>query len=296
MKTVRTFLLLLSVLFSAIPMMAQHEGICTNPDAPAQFPGGKKALHSWVNDHIVYPTDGFIPPTGRIILRLTVEADGSVSYSTPVKRSHYGELEYAATDCIALMPKWTPAMKEGKAVKSYVFLPFNFKKTDSAEIVRLQGGITKEKMAQLYAYEMSEVSDDDKASVGIVSQEEIFVDETAGRKASVKKNPEFPGGNSALSRWLSAKLRYPDNAMDNDAQGRILVQFKVETDGSVSDAEVMNNIFPELDREALRVVNSMPKWIPGTVDGVPTRTTFRLPITFALTPDNDEITIYTLDN
>lgn len=302
MKILRPLLLLLVVFASALPTMAQHEGICTNPDVRAQFPGGKEALHRWVNDHIVYPrTDRFIPPTGRNILRLTIDTDGSVIYSTPVKKSGYDELEYASTDCISLMPRWTPAQKEGKAVKSYVFLPFNYKTTDSAVLARQQGGISPEKMKQMLNIEYS-VIDDNAASIGVVSAEAADdgmvykKDSLEPIKEEVRENPEFPGGLSALSRWLSANLRYPENAIDNYAQGRVLVQFEVEADGSVTDAKLLNHIFPELDREALRVVNSMPAWKPGTVDGEPVRCSFRLPVNFALTPDQDEITVYFLDN
>ena len=91
--------------------------------------------------------------------------------------------------------------------------------------------------------------------------------------------PTFKGNVQA---WLTSHLNYPASAADNNIQGKVIVKFVVGRDGSVSRAEVLRGVDPALDREALRVVNSMPKWNPGMNNGQPANVWFQLPITFKL--------------
>ena len=105
-------------------------------------------------------------------------------------------------------------------------------------------------------------------------EEEIFV--------AVEQPAEFPGGQAALMKWLSQNIRYPEAAQQNDIQGRVVVKFVVEKDGSVAQATIARGVDKDLDREALRVVNKMPKWQPGKNNGVAVRSYFNLPVTFKL--------------
>ena len=97
-----------------------------------------------------------------------------------------------------------------------------------------------------------------------------------------ESNPEFVGGMEALSQYIADNIRYPEQAKNDGTQGRVLVRFTVEPDGSVADAEVLRGIGSGCDEEALRVVKSMPKWKPGQVNGRPVRVQYTLPITFKL--------------
>lgn len=92
--------------------------------------------------------------------------------------------------------------------------------------------------------------------------------------------PVFPGGQSALVQWLCDNLKYPDEAKKNGIKGRVVVVFVVEKDGSVGSAKVFRSVHPILDAEALRVVNAMPKWTPGKMQGKPVRVKYTLPLTF----------------
>jgi len=98
----------------------------------------------------------------------------------------------------------------------------------------------------------------------------------------VEQNPSFPGGNDALMKWLSKNLKYPASAQDNGIQGRVMVQFVVNKDGSIVDPKVVRSIDPALDKEALRVVSAMPKWQPGKQRGKTVRVRFTLPVLFRL--------------
>ena len=98
----------------------------------------------------------------------------------------------------------------------------------------------------------------------------------------VEQMPSFPGGNKALFDYLSENIKYPILAEENGIQGRVIVTFVVEKDGSITEAKVVKSVHPSLDKEALRVVKGMPKWIPGVQNGVPVRTKYTIPVTFKL--------------
>lgn len=98
----------------------------------------------------------------------------------------------------------------------------------------------------------------------------------------VEQMPEFPGGMKALNRWLAENVVYPALAAENGVQGRVVVSFIVDRDGSISNAKIARSVDPTLDREALRVVSKMPQWKPGKQDGKPVRVKYSVPVTFRL--------------
>lgn len=99
---------------------------------------------------------------------------------------------------------------------------------------------------------------------------------------TVEKMPEFPGGVTALMDYINNNLRYPSDAEEAEMQGRVIVEYVVNKDGSISDAKVTKRVFPSLDEEALRVVKRMPRWRPGEQKGEKVRVKFTLPISFKL--------------
>jgi protein TonB len=99
----------------------------------------------------------------------------------------------------------------------------------------------------------------------------------------VEEQPEFPnGGMSGLMQYLSKNIKYPPIAQENGTQGRVIVQFVVNRDGSIVDAKVMRGVDPYLDKEALRVIAGMPKWKPGKQQGKAVRCRFTVPVMFRL--------------
>ena len=92
--------------------------------------------------------------------------------------------------------------------------------------------------------------------------------------------PNYPGGFIECSNFLDEHIKYPATAKESGTHGRVVLQFIVEKDGSLSQIEVVRNVDPDLDKEAVRVVKSMPKWIPGKQNGETVRVKFTLPITF----------------
>lgn len=98
----------------------------------------------------------------------------------------------------------------------------------------------------------------------------------------VEQPPSFPGGQAALLSWLSSHVKYPPIAEENGIQGRVIVGFVVERDGSVSQVQVIRGVDPSLDKEAARVVASMPKWTPGRQNGQNVRVKYNVPVNFKL--------------
>ena len=98
----------------------------------------------------------------------------------------------------------------------------------------------------------------------------------------VEQMPEFPGGQEALMQFLRQEVKYPKEAFKDGVQGRVVVQFVVEKDGSISEVEVVKKVNEHLDAEAVRVVNAMPKWKPGKQKGENVRVKYTLPISFRL--------------
>lgn len=108
----------------------------------------------------------------------------------------------------------------------------------------------------------------------VVEEEQIF--------QVVEEMPSFPGGDAECMRFLNKNIKYPTIAQENGIQGRVILQFVVNKDGSIVDVVVARSVDPYLDKEAVRVVNMMPKWKPGKQRGKPVRVKFTLPVTFRL--------------
>lgn len=112
------------------------------------------------------------------------------------------------------------------------------------------------------------------------------LDERAQMKANknviIEVMPSFPGGDVELIKWLSKNIKYPAIAEENGVQGRVIVRFVVGKDGTIRNPEIVKSVDPSLDKEALRVIKSMPRWTPGKQNDVPVEVYFTLPVTFQL--------------
>ncbi|WP_294721207.1 M56 family metallopeptidase [Prevotella sp.] len=121
-----------------------------------------------------------------------------------------------------------------------------------------------------------------------------------GKKMPCTDNPEmfprFPGGNIALFEYLSKNIKFPKSKENEDVKVRVVTTFTVEKDGSITDAKIVRSQGEAFDNEALRVINGMPKWIPGTQNGKAVRVKYTLPITFSTTDSDKKIkSVRTID-
>lgn len=113
-----------------------------------------------------------------------------------------------------------------------------------------------------------------EAPADSTAKEEVFM--------VAEQMPEYPGGMKEMLKFLQDNLKYPENAMKNNVQGRVIVQFVVEKDGTPTEFKVLRSVDPDLDAEALRVMKAMPKWKPGMQKGQVVRVKFTVPVSFKL--------------
>ena len=128
-------------------------------------------------------------------------------------------------------------------------------------------------------------SEDDNTAVEIKYIEPVVEEEEPAEEEIfmvVEQMPEFPGGMAELMKFLGKNIKYPTIAQENGIQGRVIVQFVVNQDGSIVDPVVMRSVDPYLDKEALRVISTMPKWKPGMQRGKAVRVKYTVPVTFRL--------------
>ncbi len=123
---------------------------------------------------------------------------------------------------------------------------------------------------------------DQNTAIAIVEIEEEQVVEEAEVFFIVENMPEFPGGDLELRKHIAQNIQYPEIAKENGIQGRVFVQFVVNQKGEVEQVKVVRGVDPSLDKEAIRVINSLPKWKPGSQRGKPVKVSFTVPINFQL--------------
>lgn len=139
---------------------------------------------------------------------------------------------------------------------------------------------------------LAHASETEKTTAAVKSTTKIseITDERSAPKKVFKRKvydlvdemPSFPGGLEELYKWIDNNVQYPAVARENGIEGRVILKFIVEKDGSLSDSTVIHSVHPIVDREALRLVGQMPKWNPGKRAGIPVRVRYCLPIKFKL--------------
>lgn len=225
-----------------------------------EFPGGTEKMMDYLSKSIKYPEAAKEKGiSGRVFLSFVVEKDGAVS-NVKVVKGIGKECDDEAVRVVKAMPKWKPGMQKGKPVRVSYMLPIFFK-LDEGEANKPVKGETVAPQADLKP-----------GKDGVWDIAETM--------------PEYPGGIDGLRTFMQDNLTVPEKYkdMDTKAEYRIFVQFVVAEDGSVTNVELKK---PEpskkdLNDEAVRVVKSMPKWKPGTVDGKPVRVRYVLPVTYRL--------------
>ncbi len=228
-----------------------------------------------------------------VIIALVVFVNGvvqnamkqNVAIETDVELTKLAEKQEAKVE-----RKETPQVEkvEVEKVKSSVkFTAPEIKKDDEVkpeEEIKSQEDLSKTNTA-IGAFD---VKGNDEAAGEVLKAKEVIAQPEPPKEEETKvfdvveQMPSFPGGQSALFQWLSSNIKYPVVAEENGVQGRVIVTFVVERDGSITDVKVVKSVDPSLDKEAVRVTKSMPKWIPGKQNGSAVRVKYTLPVTFRL--------------
>ena len=234
--------------------------VVKEPEVAAEYPGGTPALMRFLSMKVKYPKEAEKRgEQGKAYVKFVVKSDGNVDYVQIAKSSGSKTLDDEAMRVVKSMPRWTPAKHNGENVYSMLTLPVVFKLGDvpTVSVSAPEGE--------------KEVAD---VKIALVDEEIYQV---------VEQIPEFKGGMQALMKYLTSNINYPQEAKDKNIQGRSLIGFVVEKDGSITDVEVARSSGNDLlDQESVRVVKSMPKWNPGKQKGKVVRTRFVLPVMFRL--------------
>ena len=127
----------------------------------------------------------------------------------------------------------------------------------------------------------TEIDEDTEIDIQVDTEEEEETDEVFDFFV-LEDKPEFPGGNAALLKWIANNTKYPEIAKENNITGRVFVQFVIGKSGAVTNVKILRGVDPYLDKEALRVVKSMPKWKPGKQRGKAVKVSYQVPINFKL--------------
>lgn len=186
-------------------------------------------------------------------------------------------------------PKVEQVQKVEKVKSSIAFTPPVIKKDSEVkpeEEMKTQDELKETKTA-IGAFDVK--GNDESGGTVLKAVEEIATPEPPKQEAEqnkvfdvVEQQPQFPGGMGALNQWLGSNIKYPAMAAENGIEGRVIVRFVVERDGSVSGVHVVRGVDSSLDKEATRVVAQMPKWIPGKQNGSAVRVKYTVPVTFRL--------------
>ena len=186
-------------------------------------------------------------------------------------------------------PKVEQVQKVEKVKSSIAFTPPVIKKDSEVkpeEEMKTQDELKETKTA-IGAFDVK--GNDESGGTVLKAVEEIATPEPPKPEAEqnkvfdvVEQQPQFPGGMGALNQWLGSNIKYPAMAAENGIEGRVIVQFVVNKDGTIVDPVVVRSVDPYLDKEALRVIKAMPKWKPGKQRGKAVRVKYTVPVTFRL--------------
>ncbi|MGD0583454.1 MAG: energy transducer TonB [Bacteroidales bacterium] len=181
-----------------------------------------------------------------------------------------GKFDNSIPDINKLKPDVPPVLKPITMVKPYV-APIIVDKLDSNDVT----------MAAVPNFDSTRDRPVDILIKPDVDPVEIVTSESE-YPVIVQEMPEFPGGQTALLKYINDNINYPASAIDNGIEGKIILRFVVSTDGSVKRIEILRSVDPLLDQEAVRVISQMPKWKPGKNNGTPAAVWFSVPVTFRI--------------
>ena len=210
-------------------------------DRDATFPGGLEAIRKYLDKNFVRPLE-CSNIEGNMEVAFIVDEEGKVSI-VEVTKSLHPKLDKALTQVFMNMPKWQPAMRDGKPRQMRFTMPLRY-------------------------FQNAPLQDNFR----------IFYNE----KGQLVTMPQFPGGKEKLKEFLSKNLKYPVECEASGITGKVVVGFVVEKDGKVTQVKLNRSSDPAFNMEAYRVMKKMPRWIPGKVGDEPITVRYKLDINFRL--------------
>lgn len=266
----------------------------TGDQTGPEFPGGIREMLMFVSRNLHYPPNAYANHIeGRVVVQFVVTKTGAVG-QVRVVRGVSPDLDAEAVRVVKLLPDFIPGTINGEPVSVWMTLPVVFKipeenPSDELLVIKDDSDYEVEEVRSIEDF-YNNANNDSRFDDIIQSsshREEVVVEEITVPKAdpdkiyeSVEQDPQFPGGQEELKKFIADNLRYPAMAKENGIQGRVVVQFVVKKDGSIGQVKVVRKKDPDLDAEAVRIVKSLPKFKPGMKNGRPVNVWFTLPVVF----------------
>ncbi len=263
-------------------------------DEPPLYPGGEQALQRYIQMNLRYPSDAAKQEIqGQVVIEYTIATDGSVTDVKPQTNLH-PLLDNEVIRVVKEMGKWTPAKNQGTPVAVKRTLPVLYRLNGAKkqlETAGVEGSIVvvgyatkEEEKPEMVHITVTDLPEKESATepfgkvdVKVVEQGKVVTEDNEVPYTGVEEMPSFPGGDNALMDYIHTNLQYPKESKVN---GRVIVRFIVQKDGSVSNVEVLRGLDPACDAAALMAVRNMPKWTPGKQKGKPVPVYFTVPISF----------------
>lgn len=265
------FLLLGFVGFVSFSAQAQKRKLPPKPSAtqvydsvgqPAVPVGGTERYGQFLAENQRYPASAMQKGLqGTVKVSFIVEKTGTINEvkaETPVAP----ELDAEAIRLIKSGPRWTPAKHQGQVVRQRVVVPVSFLMSPGSEVAVIKG---KERPITTSAADIAASANPNRPAV-----------------VAPDKPTQPVGGNQAFFDWIEKNQQYPLQARQRKIQGKVMVEFVVQADGSLTDARVIRKLGSGLDDEALRLIRTAPKWEPATFQGKPIKQKMVLPVLFQL--------------
>ncbi|NDP21678.1 MAG: TonB family protein [Paludibacter sp.] len=284
-----------------------------------EFPGGERELIGFLNKTINYPEKALKKMEfGKVIVQFVINKHGKVEKPVII-RGVSTSLDEEALRVIGLLPDWIPGEQAGEKVAVYRILPINFKslspeelweptentlilldsvkmpakfvigilnpeKLESVNVLKPFPKEEKTRLIDKYGKQAAEgviliTTKKDEIQYSLADSTDNTINAGCKEPASV---PEFQGGKAILFNYLADSIQYPFVAKRMKTEGKVFVQFLVNTNGKIDDAKVVRSVDYFLDKEALRVINSMPPWTPGKKCTEKLNILVTMPVTFKL--------------
>ena len=233
---------------TALATTTGQDHVYRSAEQMPRFPGGEAALMKYIKSHLQTPqTQEQI--NGDAILQFVVQSDGSIG-EVKVVRSLHPDYDKEAIRMIKSLPKFTPGRQNGQAVAVWYTLPVRFKNTGYSD------------NSNSYGYNIP--------ILGSPRDSTIY--------RSVELMPQFPGGEAALMKYIKSHLQTPQT--QEQINGNVILQFVVHSDGSIGEVKVVRSLHPDYDKEAIRVIKSLPKFTPGRQNGQAVAVWYTIPVVF----------------
>lgn len=283
-----------------------------------QFPGGESELYKYIKLQTPEQNE-----TAHASVFFYIGADGSVLRPVIATSSQVSSTDSIALDIAKRMPRWIPGTINNtpKEMAACIYIDFGNKRQVEEELIPvsitdlniedIELSIAEEDFMEIpdkkpqpvkkektvfsenedskIMIVVSDDDDDNGVDIAELKEYKVIVEEEKpeGKPfVSVEQMPSFPGGDAELQKFIEQNLKYPVVAQENGIQGRVTIRFVVEVDGTLSNFTVLRGIDPQCDKEAVRMMEAGPKWIPGKQNGREVRVYFTLPVIFKI--DNNE--------